>query len=101
MRFPVRYRAGCAQWLGRRTEKPGAFADGVRFPGAAWEFSPGGNFHCSLFGGVHTAPVCVSICEYVKNPKHCRPYHCLTVYTKTRHTFVGMGSAAPVAAVPP
>ena len=41
----------------------------VRFPDAARDFSPGVDFQCRLFYGVHTpqcAIACINICAYVK-----------------------------------
>ena len=46
-------------------EKPNAVLTRVRFPSEARHFSPRVNFHCRLFWGVRTAPVCSCIHQHL------------------------------------
>ena len=80
----------------------------VRVPGgAARDFPPcsAANFRCRLWSysvrATHVCNIaCINICGHVKNPKLWQPYHCIDTLTKILHTLIGLGSAAPAAAVP-
>ena len=85
------------------TEKPGAILTRVRVPGVARDFTPRVNFQRRLLGCLYSPPwavACINITNVTSYKSQALAAILLFTYTKMLHILIGMGSAAPAAAVP-